>query len=1026
MRTKFSGILALMLALVVQLTFAQQKTITGTVSDDTGLPLPGANILIKGTSTGTQSDFDGNYSLTASVGQTLTFSYVGFVTREVRVGAQNRVDITLQPDAAALAEVVITGYSTRNQTVQTSAVVSISASELAQMAPTTSIDNMLQGKAAGVQVTAANGKPGQGAFVRIRGMGSLVAGASSPLYLVDGAPIREVDLASIPNEDIENITILKDAATTARYGSRGANGVVVITTKSGNRSKEASVRFSSRFGVTNRIKPNYSLMNTAEKVRYEEEMYALGITDAINTPGVATMPGSPERAKILAIDEDWADIVLKEGIIQNNSVSVSGGGEKMDYYFSVSNDRNTGIINNINGFERTGARLNVNFEAKEWLTLGVNVGYSRAYSDEPRDRYNAQNPFYHFMRVNGYEKEFQYDEDGTLLTDENGNPLYNPTVTGFPLTHAILTEKSFDVDNITIASVDASVRLSKNFTYSFNTSINHALRRRESYSLPGGVLDVILNGAANPTGNKFDDQQDRLDMTLSNRLNYNLRVDNHNLNVMGLYEYNMNEFYRTLVRKTGFPSPLLSTQTSASTLDDGFTNRSRLILVSYGLFADYDFKEKYLASASVRRDGSSSFGVDNKYGNFYSGSIGWNIAKEDFFQVEAINDLKLRAAYGSVGNRNGIGRYDYLGTVGFDAYPGTTGSSATIPSNVANPDLKWETTTTGNIGLEFNMFNKRLRGVADYFVRDTKDLLFTIPTSWESGAGGIKGNLGKIRNSGLEISLQGEVLRSQDFTWTLGGNVIFLDTEIRELPDGLDVTPLTAFDIRWSEGRMINEFFLIPYLGVDPDTGRSLFQGNDGNAYFWDTLPEDEFGSRTLTGKSTIADMEGGFFSNISYKGFGLRTDFVFKTGNYINNIVRRDMEDPLDVKFNHATSAFNYWQQPGDNVNLASPKYAQDEITTLNNSTKWLEKGDYVRLRNVTLSYSFPNETLDRTPLQSLRLYVQGQNLLTFSKFWGDPEVGISSGESIPYADTVAPGEATLYSYPNVKSFQVGLDVSF
>ena len=1022
MRTKFSGILTLILALVVQLTFAQQKTITGTVSDETGLPLPGANVIIKGTSTGTQSDFDGNFTLTASVGQTLTFSYVGFVNQEIKVGTQNKLNVSLQPDAASLEEVVVTGYSTRNQSVQTSAVVSISASDLAQMAPTTSIDNMLQGKAAGVQVTAANGKPGQGAFVRIRGMGSLVAGASSPLYLVDGAPIREVDLANIPNEDIENITILKDAATTARYGSRGANGVVVITTKSGNRNKDAVVRFSSRFGVTNRINPNFQMMSTAQKIRYEEEMYALGITDAINTPGVTTMPGSPERAKVLAINEDWADIVLKEGIIQNNSVAISGGAEKMDYYFSVSNDRNTGIINNINGFERTGARLNVNFDAKDWLTLGVNVGYSRSYSDEPRDRNNNQNPFRHMMTTNSYEREFLYDADGVLLTDANGNPLYNPTSGGFPLTQAILTEKSFDVDNTTIASVDASVKLSKNLTYSFNTSVNHVLTRRESYSLPGGVLDVILNGAANPTGNKFDDQQDRLDMTFSNRLNYNFRADNHNLNVMGLYEYNNAQFYRTLVRKTGFPSPLLSTQTNASTLDDGFTNRSRLILVSYGLFADYDYKEKYLASGSVRRDGSSNFGKDNQFGNFYSGSIGWNIAKEDFFAVEAVNDLKIRAAYGSVGNRNGITRYASLGTVSFGAYPG---GSATQPANIANPDLKWETTTTANVGLEFNMFNKRLRGVADYFVRDTKDLLFGIPTAWEAGVGSIQGNLGKLQNKGLEISLQGEVFRGNDLTWTVGGNITFLDTKIVELPDGEDVTPF-AFNIRYSEGRMINEHFLIPYLGVDPATGRSLFQGADGNAYFAGDLPADEFDNRVFTGKSTIADMEGGFFSNVTYKGFGLRTDFIFKGGNYINNFVRNDMEDPLQIKFQKTTSAFDYWQQPGDNATIASPKYAQDEATALGNSTRYLEKGDYIRLRNVTLSYSFPSSTLERTPLQSLRLYVQGQNLLTFTNFWGDPEVGLSSGETISFAQAVAPGEATLYSYPNVKSVQVGLDVSF
>ncbi|WP_235003966.1 SusC/RagA family TonB-linked outer membrane protein [Aequorivita lipolytica] len=1007
----------------MQLTFAQQKTITGTVTDDTGLPLPGANVIIKGTSSGTQSDFDGNYTISANVGQTLTFSYVGFDTKEVKVGAQNSINITLMP-GASLEEVVVTGYSTRNQTVQTSAVVSISASELSQMAPTTSIDNMLQGKAAGVQVTAANGKPGQGAFVRIRGTGSLTAGASSPLYIVDGSPIREQDLANIPNEDIENITILKDAATTARYGSRGANGVVVITTKNGNRNKDAVIRFSSRYGVSSMIDPNYTMMNASQKLQYEAEMYALGVTGAATLPGVTTQPGSPERQQLLDREVDWRDIILKDGIVQNNSVAISGGAEKVDYYFSVSNDRNTGIIDNIDGFERLGTRLNVNFDAKEWLSVGVNVGYSRSMSDEPRDRNNTQNPFRGILDYNAYETEFLLDDEGNTVIDDNGNPVYNPTHTGFPIRGALLSEPSEDIDNQTIGSVDAVVTFSKNWSYGFNVAVNWGATRRESYSKPGGILDVILEGADNPTGNKFDDQQHRLDLTVSNRLVYNLNKNNHNLNVLGLYEYNMNEFNRLFVRSKGFPSALLTTQTNASTLDNGFTNRSRLTLVSYGAFADYDYQEKYLLSASVRRDGSSNFGTDVRYGTFYSGSLGWNIAKEDFFSVDAVNDFKIRAAYGTVGNRTGISRYASQGTVGFDSYPG---GSSTIPTRVANPELQWETTETYNIGLELNMFNKRVRLVSDYFIRNTTDLLFPIPTTYESGVGSIDGNLGEIQNKGLEISLQADVFRSPDFTWTLGGNIIFLDTEIVELPDGEDITPEDAFNIRFKEGQKINEHFLVRYAGVDPATGRGLFYGADGNVYTADKLPTDENDNRVFQGKSTIADKEGGFFSNITYKGFGLRTDFVFKAGNWINNFVRSDREsDGLAIEDNQSTNAFNYWQQPGDTNVLPSPIYSTEDATVMGNSDRWLEKGDYIRMRNVTLSYSFPSKYLDKTPISSLRIYAQGQNLLTFTKFWGDPEVGLSSGETISFANAVAPGEATLYSYPNTKSIQFGLDVSF
>lgn len=1023
MTTKFSGILTLLLALVVQISFAQQKTVTGTVTDDINLPLPGVNIIVKGTNSGTQSDFDGNYSITAEVGQTLVFSYLGFTTREVAITpSTTTVNINLQPDAAELDAVVVTGYTRRNQTVQTSAVVAISAEEINQMAPTTSIDNLLQGKAAGVQVTAANGKPGQGAFVRIRGMGSLVAGASSPLYIVDGAPIREQDLASISNEDIENITILKDAAVTAQYGSRGANGVVVITTKSGNRNRDAIVRFSSRYGVVNKIEDNFSMMNAQEKMQYEAELFALGVPAAGTRPGVTTTPGSPERQFLLDNARDWQDIILKDGILQSNNVSFSGGADRVDYFFSVGHDRNTGIIDNINGFERINTRLNVNFDAKDWLTVGANVGYSRSLSDEPRDRNNVQNPFRAMYIYNEYETEFVLDENGNVELDENGDPIFNPTHQGFPIRGAILSEPENTISNVILASVNTTIKFNPNWNYTFSAAINHVNARRESYSKPGGVLQNIIGNPDFP-GLKTDNGAQRLDMTISNRLNYSLNTDTgHNVNVLGLFEYNFNEnnFYRVTSR--GFPSALLTTQINAAEVTIGSTNRNRLALISYGLFADYNFKERYLATASIRTDGSSNFGSGKEFGTFYSGSIGWNIAKEDFFNVDAVNDFKIRASYGTVGNRNGIGRYAPQGLVAFGSYPG---GSATVPSNVANPLLQWESTETSNIGIELNMFNNRLRTVVDYFQRNTTNLLFDIPASVESGVGSIAGNLGEIENSGFEVSLQADLIRKPGFSWTIGGNAGFLKNNVVALPDGDDITPF-AFNILYREGEPLNQHYLIRYAGVDPDTGRPLYYGIDDNVYTSDELvSEFEEGTehRVLNGRSTMPDVEGGFFSNIIYKGFGLRTDFIFKSGNYINNFVRAAIEtDGNSPTGNHHVGAFNYWQQPGDTNVLPSPVYRTEVIA----SDRFLEKGDYIRMRNVVLSYTFPSKFLDRSPLNSLRVYVQGQNLLTFTEFFGDPEVGISSGETINFVNTVAPGEATLFSYPNTKSFQVGLDVSF
>ncbi|MBV1924875.1 MAG: SusC/RagA family TonB-linked outer membrane protein [Flavobacteriaceae bacterium] len=1017
MKSNYTWLILLLFSITSVL--AQEKTISGNISDATGFPLPGVNVIIKGTTSGTQSDFDGNYTLQVNNGQTIVYSYVGFKTEERIVGANSTIDLLLQEDAAVLEEVVVTGYSARKRTVQTSAVVSISATEIAELSPTTSIDNLLQGKAAGVQVTSANGKPGQGAFVRIRGVGSLSAGASSPLYVVDGSIIREEDLGTIPNEDIENITILKDAATTSRYGSRGASGVVVITTKSGSRTKDATVRFSSRYGVTNRITPNFEVMDAAQKLQYERELFLLDVSAASTLPGVTTDAGSPERQFLLDNQTDWQDLMLRTGIIQSNNVSFSGGAENMDYYFSVGHDRNTGIIDQLSGFEKVNARLNVKFDAKEWLKLGVNVGYARSTSDEPRDRNNAQNPFRAMYDYNPYETEFVLDEDGNVTFDENGDPIYSPTHTTFNVRGALLSEPAEDIKNNLLTNIDAQVIFSDRFSYGLNVAMNGINERTESYSKPGGILDDIIGDADNP-GNKLDTGAYRYDFTIGNRLNYNLNTDTHSLNALGLFEYNYNENKGYQVRSIGFPSASLTTQANAAEVTNGTTTRNILTLVSYGLFTDYDYKEKYLASASVRYDGSSNFGEDNTFGIFWSGSLGWNVAKEDFFKAEWINDLKIRAAYGTTGNRNGIGRYSPQDNVAFDSYPG---GSATRPSNIGNPELKWETTTTTNIGLELNMFNNRIRTVVDYFIRDTEDLLFSIPKAHEAGVGSIEGNLGEIQNKGLELSLQADVLRSEGLKWTVGGNIVFLDTQIVSLPDGEDVTPDDAFNIAFSEGTLINEHFLVRYAGVDPSNGAPLFYGADGEKYRAGDLPEGE--NRVFQGKSAIADTEGGFFSNFNYKGFGLRADFVFKAGNWINNFVRSNLNsDGINVDDNQALSAFNYWKQPGDTNVHPSPIY-RDEANSIN-SDRFLEKGDYIRMRNVTLSYTFPKAKLDKVPFNSLRIYVQGQNLLTFTEFYGDPEVGISSGETIDFADVVAPGEATLYSYPNTKSIQVGIDVSF
>lgn len=1023
----------LILALMVQLTFAQERAISGVVSDEMG-PVSDISVKVKGTDRGSVTDFDGNYSIQAKTGDILIFSHISFNNEEKNVGTSNTIDILLNNSGNVLDEVIITGYGNLKKDILTSGVSLVTSAEISELVSSTSVDNLLQGKAAGVQVTAANGQPGATAFVRIRGISSLTAGALEPLYIVDGTPIEEADLNSISSLDIENMTILKDAATTALYGSRGSNGVVVITTKKGSKNKDATFTFSSRVGYSSRIDTDINIMNAEQKLDYEAGLAAIttvndngdtvpGVPSAQGTLGATATP--EERAFRIANQMDWEDRILRNGLVQSNSFAVRGGEEKTAYYFSIGHDRNTGIIDGISGFERMSSRLNVNFDARDWLDMGTSVTFSRSISDEPRDRNNVQNPFRAYYEYDAYENEFVLDDDGNLELDDNGDPIYNFAENTFLVTEATKTANEFEVQNTTIANIFANFKFSENLNNKIEFAINHKNFRRESYQQPGNRLDILIGDPEFP-GTKRDNGNQQVDYTIRNLMNYSAQfLDKHSLDASALFEYNLNEVNSYNFTSSGFASSTLTTQFNAGRVDSGISNRNRLNLVSFGAFFNYDYNERYLLSASVRNDGSSNFGQDNQYGTFFSVGTGWNIAKEEFFKINWVDDLKIRASYGTVGNRS-IGRYAALGLVQFGVYPG---GNATVLANRPNPDLKWEETSILDIGLETKFFNKSVTAVFGYFRKETNNLLFRVPIPDATGFPFVvNSNIGSLENKGFEFELQAHVLRKENVSWTIGGNLGFLENKILELPDndgdgiGDDIEPDNTFNTIFREGEPINSFILLRYDGVDSATGQPLYLDADGNSVFFDDLPEGD--NRVVLDKSPNADLEGGFFSNFKYKGFGLRTDFVYKFGNYINNLVRGNLtSDGQSLTSNQDISTFNYWKNPGDTNVLPSPIYGNH---AQQRSDRFLEKGDFVRLRNVTLSYKFSKELLRNAPISSIRIYAQGQNLLTFSNFFGDPEVGISSGESLSQAETIAPGEVTLYSYPTTKSFSFGIDINF
>lgn len=559
MKTKSIGILTLFMALVVQITFAQERTFSGTVSDKDG-PLPGVSVLIRGTTIGTETDFDGKFSIKAKTGDLLEFSYVGYEKIEkVLEDSSNVINVTLE-EGIGLDEIVVVAFGKKRKEQLTSAVSVISSAELAKMTPSLSIDNMLQGKATGVQVVGGNGKPGQTAFVRIRGIGSVNA-SSAPLYIIDG--VVAPDLTNINPQDIESMSVLKDAATASKYGSRAANGVIVIKTKTGQKNKKAVVTISTRYGTGRKIKDNFKMMNAAQKIQYERELAALGVSNAAALPG-PLITSDKEYNALVAKDTDWFDELLKKSEIQSTAVSIAGGSKEIAYFLSLGHDTNTGIIQDLNGFKRSNIRMNIDYEAKDWLNISTNFSFTSSKSDEPRDRNNVQNPFRAMYDYNPYQTKYMLDSYGNAILDENGNPEFNLTRNGFSISEAIINNPQVVYTRTLIGGLSATANITNGFSNTFKIGGSNTDLRDEYFVKPGSVLDGYVGDANNP-GSKKDDGSSELDYTITNLLEYN-RVFNekHDVTLTGLFEFNERILRSYSLSSIGFSNPNLLVQAVAT------------------------------------------------------------------------------------------------------------------------------------------------------------------------------------------------------------------------------------------------------------------------------------------------------------------------------------------------------------------------------------------------------------------------------------------------------------------------------
>jgi len=981
---KKSSLFMTFIAFTSFLLQAQNVEISGTVVDsDDGAALPGVSVVVKGTTIGTVTDFNGQYTI--SVPQTsniLVFSFVGMFTQEADIDGRIILDIALETDAIGLDEVVVTAYGTKRKGGLTGSV-SVVESEAFDSKPISSFDQMIQGTSPGVQVVTSNGAPGSTALINIRGIGSISAG-NEPLFVIDGVPVQSNSFTELNPNDIESISILKDAAASSLYGSRASNGVILVTSKRG-RAGESKIDIRYRRGLNVMNEPLFEMMDATQKLQYEMD---LGFRTGASA--------SPEVIDSLTnYNHNWIETLSRDGVVQSVEAAVSGGTEKTSYYMSIQKYDEEGIVE-MSEIHRLSARINVDHKIRDNFKIGNTFTIGSTNMKEIRDRRNVQNPFAAMTFYNPYEPEYLADGD------------FNRTHQGFSISEA-LENNPEDINQLVgVGSLYAEWNVISGLTFTTRGGMNFREYVREYFNQPGSILAQYVGDS------KSDNWNRRYTYTWTNTLNYVKSYDEvHNLNFLLGSEYNQFYFKSMFLQGEGFPSPKLSTQANAASIVDGDTQRSDWSLVSYFASVSYDYDQKYVAEGSFRRDGSSRFGAENKYGNFWSVGASWNVHRESFMQdLSIIDRLQLRVSTGTSGNFN-IGNYASLGLYGFGSY---NGRSASFPTQLENNELTWEKSMITSVGIDFSMLRYRLNGTIDLYSRDTKSLLLNKPLSATSGFGGRNENIGELNNKGIEVALNGDVVRQNDFTWNLGVMVSHNQNTITKLY-GDEGEPIQERYTIIEEGKPINTFYMVRWAGVNPATGEAMFLNAEGE--ITNTWSGDD---KVALDETSDPLMYGTVSTQVSYKGFSLSASIYYSYKNYIvNGISFFTLSDGGDVQSNQDVRMLDYWKEPGDLSANPAPAIGAAQ----HYSTRFLEDASFLRLRDVTLSYDVPSSITNKIKMRALRIYFTGRNMLTFTPYFTgyDPEVGLPSMESSMDASN---GSFYDFSYPATKSFTFGIDIGF
>ncbi|NER17851.1 SusC/RagA family TonB-linked outer membrane protein [Spongiivirga citrea] len=979
---------------------AQQKTITGKITTkDDGFGLPGVNVVLKGTTIGVSSDFDGNYSIQVEGDNPiLVFSYIGFKTQEINVGSNTIINVQLEDDAANLDEVVVIGYGTTKKSDITGSVSSVKSEELSAF-PVLSTEQALQGRAAGVAVQSNNGgEPGAPINIRIRGNTSIGA-SSAALVVVDG-----FIGGSIPQpNDVASIEVLKDASATAIYGSRGANGVILVTTKKGTKGK-MQIELNSSYAIQN-ITETLDLLNANQFANYRQQI----------NPAYTQGP----------VDTDWQDLIYRTGSVSNHQLSFSGGSDKINYYVSGNYFKQDGIVIN-SDFERFSFLGNIDIQATDRLKLGFNSFANRGNKNGVQSQASSGGSGGGDVISTAYR--FAPDQP---IQDANGVNTTNPVGDEFDNPVAIARES---VDDTTTDDYRANFYadyelidgLSFKTTFGFST-----VNRTRGRFLPS----TLIGQASGQGGIASIESLKGTDILSENYLTYNKDFDKHSLTALLGYSYQKTRRERYSAESQNFISNSVSyfNLAAGSNVQTPVSNLTESEIVSQFARVNYEYDDRYLLTLTARRDGASNFAKNNKYAFFPSGAIGWNISNEEFLsESNTISNLKLRASYGVTGNPS-INPYQSLASL--DAIYAAVGDqtvNAVVPQQLANPDLKWESSYQTNIGVDFGFFDNRLTTTLDYYNIDTKDLILG-----DSGAPEYIGfsrleslrNVGEINNKGFEITISSLNVANDNFTWSTDLNWATNKVEVVKLINGedifLDSAPGSFLQDQTHilrEGEAVGVFWGYEYQGVYQGGAVPAGQGTYEGAEAGDELFTDLDGDGIITGddRKIIGDPNQdwtfGLNNTFTYKNFDLN---IFFQGAIGGDIFSYTFLELASGESNATTEVLNAWTPANTNTNVPSAKVREKRI-----NSRFVYDGSYVRLKNLALGYNLPTDVIGKFGLQGLRVSLSGQNLLTFTDFPGtDPEASYQSQGN--QNNNVNLG-FDYGSYPNIRSYTLSLNLKF